>query len=306
MLSTTPTPQNRASRGRARGLKTRVWGFCRRPASRAPVFGAQTTKPRRVAKVAATKSASGPSQWLSRDPIGEQGGVNLYGMVGNNPINRTDYLGLAEPAVASQSAMILLAKTLQASGYGTSEIVIAITRLISSRMDWAGEEILRHLFSGGGSHYNRFDDPSWSSYMMASEALTRRMQDFWRGKFLEIKRGSSANTVQTIDINETTFGALGRSGMRDFTGYGLINGANGGVEIRGKLKSDCGNKFSGTFRYTFRDRLDANWGVEADMIFYALAKAGSLGNAAEFDTSISWKSSFEFNFNPASSSGWPF
>ncbi len=32
-------------------------------------------------------------RWLSRDPIGEQGGVNLYGMVGNGPVNRMDVLG---------------------------------------------------------------------------------------------------------------------------------------------------------------------------------------------------------------------
>ena len=33
-------------------------------------------------------------RWLNRDPIGEQGGVNLYGMVGNDPVNRYDVLGL--------------------------------------------------------------------------------------------------------------------------------------------------------------------------------------------------------------------
>jgi RHS repeat-associated protein len=33
-------------------------------------------------------------RWLSRDPLGEQGGVNLYAMVGNNPINLWDILGL--------------------------------------------------------------------------------------------------------------------------------------------------------------------------------------------------------------------
>ena len=32
--------------------------------------------------------------WLSRDPIGERGGENLYGFTRNNPINRRDYLGM--------------------------------------------------------------------------------------------------------------------------------------------------------------------------------------------------------------------
>jgi hypothetical protein len=33
-------------------------------------------------------------RWLSRDPIEEQGGVNLYGMVGNDTVNSVDNLGL--------------------------------------------------------------------------------------------------------------------------------------------------------------------------------------------------------------------
>jgi RHS repeat-associated protein len=32
--------------------------------------------------------------WLSRDPIGEEGVPNLYGFTANNPVNRTDLLGL--------------------------------------------------------------------------------------------------------------------------------------------------------------------------------------------------------------------
>jgi hypothetical protein len=32
--------------------------------------------------------------WLSRDQIGENGGWNLYGMVGNNTINKRNLLGL--------------------------------------------------------------------------------------------------------------------------------------------------------------------------------------------------------------------
>ena len=33
-------------------------------------------------------------RWLSRDPIEEDGGINLYGYVGNNPTNAADPLGL--------------------------------------------------------------------------------------------------------------------------------------------------------------------------------------------------------------------
>ncbi len=38
-------------------------------------------------------------RFINRDPIGEQGGINLYAFVGNDPINRADYLGLNEAGV---------------------------------------------------------------------------------------------------------------------------------------------------------------------------------------------------------------
>ena len=33
-------------------------------------------------------------RWLSRDPVGEEGGLNLYGFVGNDGVNQVDVLGL--------------------------------------------------------------------------------------------------------------------------------------------------------------------------------------------------------------------
>ena len=40
------------------------------------------------------KTVSGRHEWLNHDPIGERGGINLYGFVGNNPGNKVDAYGL--------------------------------------------------------------------------------------------------------------------------------------------------------------------------------------------------------------------
>ena len=38
---------------------------------------------------------SGSGRWLSRDPVGEKGGPNIYCFVNNNPVSFIDYLGLS-------------------------------------------------------------------------------------------------------------------------------------------------------------------------------------------------------------------
>jgi RHS repeat-associated protein len=47
-------------------------------------------------------------RWLSADPIGLAGGSNLYAMLGNNPVNFTDYLGLMEGG--TDQAMAIMGK----------------------------------------------------------------------------------------------------------------------------------------------------------------------------------------------------
>ena len=47
--------------------------------------------------------SAGQGRFLNRDPIEERGGLNLYGFVGNDPVNSWDYLGLDFIAVGSRS-----------------------------------------------------------------------------------------------------------------------------------------------------------------------------------------------------------
>jgi RHS repeat-associated protein len=42
-------------------------------------------------------------RWPNRDLIGERGGMNLYGFVGNSPLNRVDRLGL-DAAIINHTA----------------------------------------------------------------------------------------------------------------------------------------------------------------------------------------------------------
>ena len=76
-------------------------------------------------------------RWLSRDPIGEEGGINLYGYVGNSPTNRIDPLGLwpnsltgnpTNAAIAAQ-AMADLGGSAAATGAVLTAAQIAVKEL---------------------------------------------------------------------------------------------------------------------------------------------------------------------------------
>jgi hypothetical protein len=73
--------------------KTRVWVFCRRPATRARRNVRQAARSHRVASPAATKSASGRPFFLNADPIGFAGGMNWYAYANGNPLIMVDPSG---------------------------------------------------------------------------------------------------------------------------------------------------------------------------------------------------------------------
>jgi len=104
-LGTSPAQSTRPASGPPE-RKTASGIFLHRGQTRVRRTLRKSPDSRRVAAPAATKSASGvryygqryynPStgRWLSRDPLKERGGVNLYNFCGNNPVNSFDVNGL--------------------------------------------------------------------------------------------------------------------------------------------------------------------------------------------------------------------
>ena len=85
---TKPTPGKPAMRP-----KNRVWGFSRNDRVLPLENRRRCPELRRKSHPTATIFTSGIPQWPSRDPIEEEGGLNLYGFVGNDGLNDTDVLG---------------------------------------------------------------------------------------------------------------------------------------------------------------------------------------------------------------------
>jgi hypothetical protein len=74
--------------------KNRVWGFFENSNRTRPANRRKPSELRRKIRPTTTKTASGIPYWPSRDPIEEEGGINLYGFAWNDPSNAIDILGL--------------------------------------------------------------------------------------------------------------------------------------------------------------------------------------------------------------------
>ena len=73
--------------------KARDWFFRRRPSGHLSRRGRSRTRFTLGSRACAYKTASSLPEWPNRDPIEEQGGLNLYVFIGNDGVNRIDVLG---------------------------------------------------------------------------------------------------------------------------------------------------------------------------------------------------------------------
>jgi len=92
-LATTEATRKRAPGVGVGGAKNRVRDFFGDGVKRAWKIDPQVVEQHLERTTTESKTAPGVPHWPSRDPIGERGGVNLYGFVGNDGVNRADFLG---------------------------------------------------------------------------------------------------------------------------------------------------------------------------------------------------------------------
>ena len=85
--------------------KTRVGGFRRRPSGRLSSRGRDRSMFTPGSRRCGYKSASGLGKWLNRDPIGENGGINLFEFVDSNPNDHIDLYGLEGPGATWGEAL---------------------------------------------------------------------------------------------------------------------------------------------------------------------------------------------------------
>jgi hypothetical protein len=142
--------------------KDRVWGFFRESVSVCLETRPPALEPHQENYAGPGKNVSGIPLWPSRDPIQEEGGINLYGFVQNNSLNRGDYLGLfgcddcdgkeigAKKTVTSNERTTTLGATDEewAKKMLNNGIIMAALQGLAN-MPTSGADILRLAVTGG-------------------------------------------------------------------------------------------------------------------------------------------------------------
>ncbi len=146
-------------------------------------------------------------RWLSRDPIGERGGENLYGFVGNDAISYVDILGLTECSGGRHlnNRKFVLLKTylggLTRTGKPAEQIIQLTEDLLNDIQTLGRLQGLANAAAGGIQGLN-------GGVALAAEAVTLEMAifalgetnpdlvDYIKGKLGDINKGNGNNAAK--------------------------------------------------------------------------------------------------------------
>jgi RHS repeat-associated protein len=143
-----PPSRARACEGK---LASGIFGYTAQ--KRAGVLPRKSLKPRLLAEFAATEVASGVryyghryysaelGRFINRDPIAEQGGLNLYGFCGNDGVDRWDYLGYSWLSKAFRKA----AKWVKTNW---TSVVSAVLSVVCPPLAFAFNTVIGYIYGG--------------------------------------------------------------------------------------------------------------------------------------------------------------
>ena len=130
----TAAPKKRLEKNSTPREKTASGDFFQNPNESRLENRPQPLKTQQGSRAYSYKIVSGRPVWPSRDPIEEKGGINLYGFIDNNGVNKWDYLG-------NEKCCDFEKKNTPCSEYPKSSICGCIESKIVHRSS------VRHIFS---------------------------------------------------------------------------------------------------------------------------------------------------------------
>jgi RHS repeat-associated protein len=133
-------------------------------------------------------------RWLSKDPIGERGGLNLYGYVKNDPLRRVDLKGQNPLLLAIGAALI-----------GAGVFIYKANKAMTSCSRAGDERRANQSGSGGGVNNAMGVGPSFN------------------GAIVDLYSASSSPPSGTSLSGPVTFGPQTEAGEACETGYDVIN-----------------------------------------------------------------------------------
>lgn len=215
-------------------------------------------------------------RFISRDPIGYDGGENLYTYGRNNPIINIDPSGLYP---------------------GTDDWGRTI-------MDRWGHGKGKHLSIYGGDRCKAAAEssptgPTMGQYMMANEGLTQDVAGYLADLSYEVPRGKRKSFIRKFAAVMTP-GTDGKPW--DTTGYTLLHGTDS-LYITGFITHHLNGGYTYNMSYRWHDRIDPNKKYDTNWVV-GLGNWLQGGHAQDYTIDVSWSATCTNRRNKHM--GWPF